>query len=229
MYSLPLLVYNQASCLTFITFADTFWGDLWSSCQEPKKNSPCLVSVLLKLLPDWRSPSLPAPPSHVQAVPVLTALLPGYQNYHQPRGWETAQTRISNRLETHRSPGNDLSADSTTDLSQSPLKAISSPFQYGFEKAQNGSGAAHKKRGSYIFGAYGPCSGVQWEFHRGLLTEVSTKPSVTQLIGPLLHGGACQGQWVSGKLRRSLIYPALSHPRSLAFPCSLQQFEVTGY
>lgn len=163
-----------------------FWGHLWSSRQQAKKSSPCLVSVLLKLLPSWRCPSLPTPPSHVHA-----ALLPGYQHYQQPRWWETAQTRLSN---------------STTDLSQSPLKAISSAFQYGFEKAQDGSGAVHENHGSYTSGAYAPCSGAQWEFHRGLLTEVSTKPSVTQLIGLLLHGGTCHGQWVSGKLRRPLSY-----------------------
>lgn len=73
-----------------------FWGHLWSSRQQAKKSSPCLVSVLLKLLPSWRCPSLPTPPSYVHA-----ALLPGYQHYQQPRWWETAQTRISNSLETH--------------------------------------------------------------------------------------------------------------------------------
>lgn len=28
------------------------------------------------------------PPGHAQAVPVFSALFPGYQDYHEPRRWE---------------------------------------------------------------------------------------------------------------------------------------------
>lgn len=163
--------------LLFLTCSEVIFEAV---INKQRKTAPALCQCYSSYCPAKGVPSVPVPPSHVQAVPILTAPFPGYQNYHQLRWWETQlrqgfQTGNTEHS-TNFSPGNNLSADSTTDLSQSPLKAISSPFQCAFEKAQDGSGATHEIHGRYTW--QHPCTGAQWEFHRGLLTEVSTKPSV---------------------------------------------------
>lgn len=86
------------------------------------------------------------------ALPVLATLLPISDTSRLDDGKQCSDEKIfqtdNAEPQAHFSSVSNLSAGSTTGLSQFPIKAISSAFQYGFEQAQPGNEAAHNNHDS---------------------------------------------------------------------------------